>query len=163
VTGVAHGALDLKPDGSFTYRPAANYAGTDSFSYLASGGSTSSGAATVTITVAPAHCAPRSTVSVITVLVGGKLQATVEAVPIDERTNNRLYEVRFGTFQNGTVTISGQPIASGATYVVPGNSTKVTFIVEWATPGQPTSIPLTAVDECGPWPTFVGGGAAAGF
>jgi hypothetical protein len=37
------------------------------------------------------------------------------------------------------------------------------FTVERATPGQPTTIPFTVLDGCGEWPTFVGGGANAGF
>jgi len=33
VTNVAHGALTLNSDGSFTYTPTSNYSGTDSFVY----------------------------------------------------------------------------------------------------------------------------------
>jgi hypothetical protein len=39
----------------------------------------------------------------------------------------------------------------------------MTFTVERVTPGQSTTIPITAVDECGAWPSIVGGGAGAGF
>ncbi len=49
----AHGTLTLNADGSFTYTPAANFVGTDSFTYKASDGLETSGTATVTITVAP--------------------------------------------------------------------------------------------------------------
>jgi len=37
----------------------------------------------------------------------------------------------------------------------------ITLTVTRTTPGQPTTITLTIVDECGPWPTFVGGGPTA--
>jgi VCBS repeat-containing protein len=50
-TGPAHGSLALGPDGSFTYTPAAGFAGTDSFSYTASDGAATSAPATVTIGV----------------------------------------------------------------------------------------------------------------
>ena len=153
-----HGALDLKPDGGFTYTPAPSYSGTDTFTYRASDGSATSSPATVTIAVTPSRCAPRATVQIATAVVGGKLQATVEALPLDGQTNNRLREIRFGEMQNGKVTLNGQTVASGAAYIVPGTSTQVVFTVERATPGQATTVPITAVDECGSWPSFVGGG-----
>src|SRR5262249_10149442 len=51
VSGPSHGALALNPDGSFTYTPAHNFQGTDSFQYQASDGALNSNAATVTINV----------------------------------------------------------------------------------------------------------------
>ena len=50
-TGPAHGSLALGTDGSFTYTPAAGFAGTDSFSYTASDGAATSAPATVMIGV----------------------------------------------------------------------------------------------------------------
>ena len=38
VTGPAHGTLALNADGSFTYTPAANFNGADSFTYRANDG-----------------------------------------------------------------------------------------------------------------------------
>ena len=51
VSGPAHGTLTLNADGSFTYTPAANFNGTDSFTYRANDGSADCNVATVTITV----------------------------------------------------------------------------------------------------------------
>ena len=48
---VNHGTLSLNPDGSFTYTPAGNYVGDDSFTYHAYDGIAASAGATVTITV----------------------------------------------------------------------------------------------------------------
>ena len=42
VTGPTHGTLTLNADGSFTYTPAANYNGTDSFTYQANDGTADS-------------------------------------------------------------------------------------------------------------------------
>jgi VCBS repeat-containing protein len=56
-TGPAHGTLVLQANGGFTYAPAANYAGSDSFTYAASDGTLQS-AATVTITVTPVNDPP---------------------------------------------------------------------------------------------------------
>lgn len=48
----AHGRLVTRPDGSFAYRPASGYLGTDRFTYRVTNGTHDSGPATVTITVA---------------------------------------------------------------------------------------------------------------
>jgi VCBS repeat-containing protein len=58
VTGPGHGTLTLNADGSFTYTPAANFNGTDTFTYRASDGSLTSDPATVTITVTPVNDSP---------------------------------------------------------------------------------------------------------
>ena len=58
VTGVSHGALSLNPDGSFTYTPATNYNGSDSFTYRARDGSSTGNVATVTINVTPGYDSP---------------------------------------------------------------------------------------------------------
>src|SRR5262249_38261373 len=51
VSGVTHGTLTLNADGSFTYVPAHNYTGSDSFNYQASDGVLTSNTATVSLTV----------------------------------------------------------------------------------------------------------------
>ncbi|SPE49981.1 hypothetical protein SBV1_100025 [Verrucomicrobia bacterium] len=49
LSGPAFGALRLNSNGGFSYTPATNFLGTDSFTYQASDGSLNSGAATVTL------------------------------------------------------------------------------------------------------------------
>jgi VCBS repeat-containing protein len=61
VTDPTHGVLALNPDGSFTYTPAANYNGTDSFTYKANDGSLNSAPVTVTLNVAAVNDAPVAT------------------------------------------------------------------------------------------------------
>ena len=58
VAGPTHGTLTLNPDGSFTYTPAANFNGTDTFTYKANDGAADSNTVTVTITVNPVNDAP---------------------------------------------------------------------------------------------------------
>jgi hypothetical protein len=53
VSGPTHGSLSLKADGSFTYAPAADFNGSDAFSYRAGDGDADSGVVTVAITVRP--------------------------------------------------------------------------------------------------------------
>jgi VCBS repeat-containing protein len=57
-TGPSHGTLTLNANGSFSYTPAANYNGPDSFTYRASDGTAQSNEATVTITVTAVNDAP---------------------------------------------------------------------------------------------------------
>jgi len=57
VSGPAHGTLNLSADGSFTYTPAVNYNGTDTFTYTAGDG-TLSDSALVTISVTSVNDAP---------------------------------------------------------------------------------------------------------
>src|SRR5206468_355080 len=58
VTQPGHGQVTLNTDGSFTYVPATDFSGADSFTYKASDGTMKSAAATVTITVAPVNDNP---------------------------------------------------------------------------------------------------------
>ncbi len=58
VNTVSHGQLTFNADGSFTYTPQTGFTGDDTFTYRASDGTLSSGAATVTITVAATNAPP---------------------------------------------------------------------------------------------------------
>src|SRR5262249_44797878 len=58
VSGPSHGSLTLNANGSFTYAPAANYNGSDSFTYKANDGQDDSNVATVAINIAPVNDPP---------------------------------------------------------------------------------------------------------
>src|SRR6185437_4031464 len=58
VTDPTHGVLTLNTNGSFTYTPAANYHGPDSFTYKANDGTADSNTVTVSITVNSVNDAP---------------------------------------------------------------------------------------------------------
>ena len=53
-----HGTLELNADGTFTYTPAANFHGQDSFTFTASDGVATSNAAAVQLTILPVNDAP---------------------------------------------------------------------------------------------------------
>ena len=58
VASPAHGTLSLASNGSFTYTPAAAFAGQDTFTYSASDGQLNGNTATVTINVTPSNRSP---------------------------------------------------------------------------------------------------------
>ena len=58
VSGPAHGTLTLRVDGSFSYVPAPNYFGADSFTYTANDGVLSSGAVRVSLQVTAGQRCP---------------------------------------------------------------------------------------------------------
>src|SRR5207244_4036075 len=58
VTGPAHGTLTLNANGSFSYTPAANYNGADSFTYKANDGTATTSEATRSISISAVNDAP---------------------------------------------------------------------------------------------------------
>jgi VCBS repeat-containing protein len=58
VSGVSNGSLTLNADGSFSYTPALNYNGSDSFTYKANDGTVNGNTVTVSITVNPVNDVP---------------------------------------------------------------------------------------------------------
>src|SRR5207302_322692 len=72
----------LNPDGSFTYAPAADFSGTDSFTFAASDGQAFSAPAMVTLTVTPVQDAPAAPAAPVryAVLANGTLTIPVSAL-----------------------------------------------------------------------------------
>ena len=56
--GPAHGTAMLNADGTFTYTPAADFNGADSFSYTIGDGNGGTATATVSVTVTPTNDGP---------------------------------------------------------------------------------------------------------
>lgn len=86
VDDVDHGALSFESDGAFSYVPATDYSGQDSFTYQASDGETASAPATVTIQVRPVNDAPQMVTGrreFTMQVVGKSVRATHEVVPVD--------------------------------------------------------------------------------
>jgi hypothetical protein len=108
-------------------------------------------------------CSPVPRVIASPVAGGGKLQVHVESTPLNTLAANPITQIRFGQFRNAQVTLNGQSIQSGQTVTLPANTSTFDFTVARVTPGQATTVPFTVVDGCGDFPTFVGGGTAAGF
>ncbi|HEY9089439.1 MAG TPA: Ig-like domain-containing protein [Anaerolineaceae bacterium] len=73
VANAGHGTVTMPANGLFTYTPAANYFGPDSFTYRASDGGAQSNIVTVNLTVTPVNDAPRTYSKFYSVAVDGVL------------------------------------------------------------------------------------------
>jgi len=74
-----------------------------------------------------------------------------------------LQRVQFGLPVNGAVDVLNGPSDQRGSFIYapPAGSTSVSFVARQISPSSAMTIPLVAVDDCGTWPTFVGGGIAA--
>jgi uncharacterized delta-60 repeat protein len=80
VSNPAHGTLSMNVDGSFKYTPAANYNGTDSFTYKVSDGQADSNLATVSLTVRPVNDPPVANNNAYTLAEDNVLTVTAPGV-----------------------------------------------------------------------------------
>ncbi len=87
VTGPSHGSLTFNANGSFSYTPAANYYGLDSFTYKANDGSLDSNVATVSITVTNVNDAPVAVNDAYTVVEDSSAH-TVDVLANDTDVDN---------------------------------------------------------------------------
>jgi len=122
-------------------------------------------APTATPTQDPSVCASRPNVGVSTLPSGaGRLQVTVAAGTSSQLPNNRLSQLQFGAASNALIdTAPYGPNGQAGSFAValPAGTQQVSFFVRRAVAGQAVTVPFVVVDNCGPWQTFVGGGASA--
>jgi hypothetical protein len=124
-----------------------------------SAGPTPSGSPATPAAAAPPSCAPRPSVSMTTAPTSpGRLQVTVAAAPA-----HTLQSLRFGPLTNASLDLPGGPTSAPGDRLVPlpPGTRQTGFIVQRTSPGQPVTVPLVVVDDCGEWSTVVGGGPAA--
>ena len=111
---------------------------------------------------APPRCsAPVTSPRVRTQAVGGRLQVTIQATPVGVGQAGTLSEVRFGRFDNASVTQNGRPVTANQTVTFSPASPSATFDVGRVTAGRASTVFFTVLDSCGSWSSFVGGGATA--
>lgn len=111
----------------------------------------------------PPVCSPRPRVQLSVVPGGaGRLQVTVTAGTAVAGGQNWLRALRFGLADNGVVDIGSQTgLPGNATVTLSPGTRQTTFFVRRVTTGLATTVHFVVVDECGEWPTFVGGGPNA--
>lgn len=116
---------------------------------------------TVPITVVAGSCTPRPRVQIQSVAGGGQLAVTISSSPFGGDVNP-LSGLRFGTLRNARVILNGERMASDQAIPFGPGQTQVALSVQRDVSGQAVTVPLTVVDACGPWTTFVGAGTSAG-
>ncbi|WP_345013756.1 Ig-like domain-containing protein, partial [Pseudaeromonas paramecii] len=79
----SHGSVTLNADGSFTYTPAANYHGSDSFTVLIDDGNGGTTSSTVSIGVTPVNDAPTSADQSLTTAEDTAVSGAISASDLD--------------------------------------------------------------------------------
>ncbi|HOX38346.1 MAG TPA: FG-GAP-like repeat-containing protein [Candidatus Brocadiia bacterium] len=114
VANPAHGTLNLGSpdnDNAVTYIPAADFFGTDTFTFMANDGTADSNIATVTITVAPVNDAPTASDTTASTRADIAVGVILPAADIDNAPGDLTYALATPP-AHGTVTITG----NSATY-----------------------------------------------
>jgi hypothetical protein len=105
-------------------------------------------------------CSPRPNVDVAVQPAGaGRLQVTVRANAAAAVPNNRLRQLRFREGRNTYLDIGNRMDVVGELNLpLSPPTTLATFIVRPRNPDLATFLEFIVEDDCGPWPSFVGGG-----
>ncbi|MFO0796476.1 MAG: tandem-95 repeat protein [Gemmataceae bacterium] len=156
VTGPAHGTLALAADGGFTYAPAANYFGTDTFTYRLNDGQLDGNVATVTITVTAVNDAPAAAADAVTTREDGAVVVPVLGNDTDA-DGDALAVAAVTPPAHGVVALS----AGVVTYTPAADyfgSDGFTYTVSDGHGGTSTAAVVVTVSPVNDAPTFTGGG-----
>ncbi len=151
VTGPAHGSVVLAANGTFTYTPALNYNGTDTFTYTANDAGGSSAPATVTITIAPVNDPPVGSPDTLTVDEDGSVPFTsAMLLANDTDVEGNTLSISSGTnVAHGTITTLAPNSFSYAPAPNYFGTDTFTYI---ATDGTANSAPITVTITVVPKP-----------
>ena len=162
VTNVAHGTLSLSNNGSFIYMPNTNYNGTDTFAYVATDGSLTSGVAIVTITIIPVNDPPTTGTNGDNYSVLEDHTLTVTAPGIlgndGDVDGDPLRALLVSGTAHGTLTLNTN---GSFTYVPSANYFGPDSFIYMANDGQTNSLPATVnitVIPVNDAPSFTSGG-----
>src|SRR5262249_18441632 len=109
------GTLTLNANGSFTYTPAANYNGADSFTYKVNDGTLDSNVATVSITVVAVDDAPVAADQAVTTDEDAAKTITLTATDVDTATTltySIVAQPAHGTLSGSAPSVTYTPAAN---------------------------------------------------
>lgn len=132
VTPPAHGSLLFQLNGHFTYSPAVNFFGQDSFVYSASNG-VRTAQATVTITVSPVNDAPVLTATTLTFSESAAQGAVVGQLVWQDVDANQSYSfsILSGDYtQAFTITNQGQLVVANSTALIARGGASGSLLVQ---------------------------------
>jgi large repetitive protein len=152
----ANGTVTVNPDGSYTYTPAANFNGTDSFTYTVSDGNGGVTTGSISITVDPANDAPTTSGASLAGQEDGSIAGQVTGLDID---GDALTFAVDGAPANGTVTMNPDGSFSYTPAANFNGTDSFTYTVSDGNGGTTTgtvSVNVAAVNDA---PTTAGGTA----
>ena len=162
-TGPAHGTLTLNTDGAFTYTPAANYNGPDTFTYRTSDGALTSNPATVTINVTPVNDTPTVAVAAGGSCGGndrsGTINLTVGDVDGDTLTLSVASNSNTALVPNGNVVFAGTGANRKMTATTVAGGTGMAIVTIKVSDGQATATVTVTVRAGGNGGETLTGGA----
>ncbi len=155
--GPAHGTVTVNPDGSYTYTPAANFNGTDSFTYIVSDGNGGTTTGSISITVDPTNDAPITSGATLAGQEDGSIAGQVTGIDLD---GDALSFAVDGAPSNGTVTMNPDGSFSYTPAANFNGTDSFTYTVSDGNGGTTTgtvSVNVAAVNDA---PTTSGGTAS---
>jgi VCBS repeat-containing protein len=144
-TAAAHGTVALNADGSFTYTPAANYNGADSFVVTVSDGHGGTTTSTVSIGVTPVNDAPTPIVTAASGNEDTTIGVTLAASDIDGSIASFTITA---LPTHGTLLFGGSPVSVGTVVPASANIALLSFVPDANWNGS-TQLSFTATDNQG--------------
>jgi hypothetical protein len=106
----------------------------------------------------PTVCGPRPNVAIQTAQIGpGQIRGTLTVGRTALQPGNTRQQGQVAMLTDATATVNGVPVGAGQTVTLPPGTTSVQVVATRTAAGAFTAR-LSLTDECGAWPTLIGGG-----